>query len=351
MKLLIAILLIALCASTIEGILWRRKDKDGNDIVRAIKVLKSPRNGFDHTFEVVAGRKNTDTQDIDAIRFLFSTVWTPRHVINHFSRDEDSAELFSARWLLWKLVEYQNVDSAPEYDPRTDNKVSDYHLWGRSWSTLAYTQTTIDGAEYHALCTELNDTQPRPDVKICINIADRRVLAKRADPNAIKFSLEIGNYPYQTANTRLALKVSFNSKNIVRDLAESGDGEARTEIDKSAESALEVATEDDGSRGIASWNRDIDVTGTGCSPTGSITRSVVFEGQVQREIDTLPIGDPDLFVDRVHRIVYFSFITDCQPETILWDPEFGVAVEENGVSIAVPSFFLLAIFVVLQLFL
>jgi len=174
----------------------------------------------------------------------------------------------------------------------------------------------------------------------------------RTDPNAIKWSIAISNYPYVGNNTRLALKANFDSKDIVKDLSESDGGTGATEIDSSNEAALEVAKEDTGARGIASWSTGITVTGTGCSDAGTITRSVVFEGDVSQDRDQLPVGDTDgLSFNTAHRIVYFSFITDCQPASVEWDPEFGVAIDQNGVSGLLPSVLLLAVVVLLQMLL
>jgi hypothetical protein len=352
MKFLLSVVVLALLVGSIECIRWRRTDKNGDEIVRLLKVLKSPLNNFDHVFEVIAGQKNTDTGDVDAIKFTWTTNWVPRHVIRHYMRDENSIELFVARWLLWKIVEYQETDNAAGFDPRTDTKVSQYLLWLRNWTPLTYAKRTVEGSEYHSLCTSLNATQPRPDVTICVSIADRRIRVNRTDPNAVKWSIAISNYPYRGNDTRLALKVNFDSKDIVKDLSESDGGTGATEIDSSNEAALEVAKEDSGARGIASWQTGITVTGNNCSPTGSITRSVIFEGDVQRDLDTFPVGDTDgLSFSTTHRVVYFSFITDCQPESIDWDPEFGVAVDQNGVSGLLPSVLLLAAVVLLQLLL
>jgi len=158
MKLLLAVVVLALFVGSIECIRWRRTDKTGNEIVRALRVLRSPLNGFPHLFDVIAGQKNTDTGDVDAIRFVWTTNWVPRHLIRHYSKDENSIELFAARWMLWKIVEYQDVDNVPSFDPRTDTRVSHYPLWMKSWTALVYSKKTVNGAEYHSLCTSLNAT-------------------------------------------------------------------------------------------------------------------------------------------------------------------------------------------------
>jgi len=348
MKLFLFVVVVALLGTSIEGIRWRRKNSDGEDIVRVIRVLRSPLNGFPHVFDVVAGQKNTDSGDVDGIRFIWTSNWVPRHVVHHYSKDENSAEFFAARWMLWKLVEYSEDDGTDGFNPATDTKVSQYYLWNREWTRLSYSQTTIDGAEYHSLCTSLNDTQPRPSITICVNIADRRVQRLRTDPNALKWSWEVSSYPYAGNNTRLALKVAFDSNYVVKDLSESDGGTGATDIDSSSESALTVAEEENGNRGIASWSTSIDVTGC-TSNTGSIVRSVVYEKDVNIDLDTLPgLGDTDgLSISRDKRIVYFSFITSCQAQSISWDPEFGVEVT-SGVSAVLPSLFLLAAFVILQ---
>jgi hypothetical protein len=318
------------------AIRWRATDNEGNEVIRAIRVTKKPPL-FPHAFEAFAAQKDRDSKDIDAVRFFFTTNWIPRHVLGYYSRDEESAELFNARWMLWKLVEYTEQNNEPGFQPGGDTYVGQYFLWLRLWSDMAYSKTTIDGAEYHSLCTNVIDTV---GVTICLNLADRRIKHLRADPNALKWSLNVTNYPYQTTNSRLALKVSFDSRRVVRDLSDDTDGQEA--IESSEEAALDVNDDSAGARGVASWVTEIDVQGQGCSPKGSVVRSVVYEGEVQGDVD-LTVNYPNNSTDTdnvelsaVTRVVYFSFITDCQPHSILWDPEFGV-VSQNGVTTLVPS--------------
>jgi len=355
MKLLVFVLVAALFASSIEAIRWRRVNSSGQEVIRLLRVLRSPQNGYDHVFDVVAAQKDTDSSDADGIRFIFNTNWIPRHTLHHYTRDENSVELFAARWLLWKIVEYNETDGTPGFDPAVDTKMSQYQLWSKTWTRLSVSIQTVDGAQYFSLCTSLtNDTQPRPDVTLCVSISDRRLTTKRADPSAIKWSIDISNYPYTANDTRLALKIAFDSNDVVQDIGQSPQGTGATEIDTSTEGAIVVAEEPSGNRGIASYSKSIDYTG--CSSTaGSIVRSVIYDADVTTDLDTLPSpsGDTDgLTISRAKRVAYFSFITDCQPQSINWDPEFGVEVQfQSGVSAVLPSILLLAAFVILQLLL
>jgi len=353
-----AVLLLALLSST-NAIRFAQLDDLGNEIQRVLTIVQSPTNGFANVFEVVSQLQNLGqvTQDNGAIQFLFSTAWAPRQVLTYFTGDTNSADIFNARWVLWKLVEYQNVDNLLEFDPTIDNVVSQFSLFSRSWSPLTLTQSVVDGAQYYTLCTQLNDTLPRPDVKICASVSTSRILSLRADPNAIQFTFHVANYQFQASNSKLALKTSFNSGSLVQDLISSIGGLGGTELNNATESALEIASTaaNSATRVLASWSKIIDVTGTGCSAIGSVVRSPLFVGQVLRELDVLPLLDPDTLLDPVQKITYFSFLTNCQPTNITWDPEFGVATTSSsqatsGVSVVIPSFFLLTIFTLLQLF-
>jgi len=296
----------------------------------------------DHTF-VITGIKTQDggkaPKTVDAIRFLFSTNWLPRHTVQFFHKDSDSADASAARWHLWKLVEYVESNANPGFSPDEDTVVSQYKFWKASWSKLSDTKTVGDDGttEVHQICSSINSVEVRPDVTICLNIAAGQTSFHgiSQDPNAIKWSLSVSNYPYNTTNSRLALKFSFSSRMKVKDFDATDDKDFSKDPN---EGAVVVGDDGSGNKPLASYTTNINVTGNGCSATGSVLRTIIREGEWSNDTDvdlpSQPSDEPDhsISFDAVRRVGYFSFITDCQPATILWDPQLGVGQSDAATS-------------------
>jgi len=352
MKIFLLVLALALCVS---GIRWTHTNKNGDVVTRTVNIVRGPPSN-PNTFEVLATRNDKTTHTKDALDFRFSTVGIPRFVLRYFMKDSDSKESLLHRWAVWKVFEYDETDGVPGFDPATENITSSYSLFLRRFTQMNYNKyTDSDGAVIHSVCTDLNpidQSTPFPDVTFCAHAAEKEGTANRThiNPNSLKWSISISNYPYQSASGRLGLKVSFDSRNIVKDLSAT---DASDENDES-QAALDMSSDDDNShrfRGIAAWVTTVDVTGTGCAATSTVVRSVVLDQQISTD-DENPPTDPDIDATIKIRVSYFSFPTNCvQPASIVWDPELGVSTDDSGAFSLKASFlFVIAmIFVALKL--
>jgi hypothetical protein len=289
---------------------------------------------------------------VDAIDFLFSTPVVPRFVLRYFSKDADSKEHILNRWALWKVFEYNETDGKPGFDPAAEDILSHYRLFNRRFTTMSYhKETDADGNTLHYVCTSMDPvdkaTVAYPDVELCAHVAEKETRANRTriHPNSLKWSITISNYPYTAADSRLGLKVSFDSHDVVRDLSQTD----ASDEDSQNEAALDLTSDsgDASSRGIAAWVTNVTVTPAGtCSPNADVVRSVIYEAQLDKDVDTFP-NDPDsISADVTIRVSYFSFATDCQPDSITWDPELGVATgddESSAITLAASQLLLVVL--------
>jgi hypothetical protein len=297
---------------------------------------------------------------VDAVRFTFATDWLPRHVLQFFHRSTDSIDAVAVRHHLWKVIEYEEKGTAGSgYSPDQDTRVSQFKFWNTSWSDMQYTKDIADDGTtvVHQICTGVNGPQPRPDVTICLYLAEGAVTFRgiHHDPNAVKWSLNIANYPYQKNDSLLALKFHYASRMAIVDF---GASDNKTWGAGNNEAAVTAGDDGAGNKGLSSHVVTVNVTGTGCSPTGTVVRTVIREGEWTTDIDAdLPqqnSTDPDFTIqfDGVKRVGYYSFITDCQPASVFWDPQLGVG--QSGTSSAgsavLPSL-LFALFALVALFL
>jgi len=240
-----------------------------------------------------------------------------------------------ARWTLWKLVEYDDVSGTEGFEPGNDTLVSQHRLWTSPWQAFTYDVIeNSDGSKVHYLCGQ--DAIGTPDVTLCGILTTKQVTVNSTTvvvPNAMKWSLQVANYPWVGTGTRLALKVGFDTADSVATLS------GNLNNDDGSHESFSVSVDPDTSKSreiVASWVNEVDISGTGCPATAPVLRSEVFNGELTADVDvTYPSsGDTDnLEVNRAVQIVYFSVITDCQPSVISWDPEFGIA----GVDALVPS--------------
>jgi len=323
---------VALLA-TVNGIRWTRRNEDGNPEIRIVRIVRGPPIN-PNTFEVRAVKKEIGTRNLDAVQFLFSTNTVPRFVLRYFTKDADSSEFLMNRWSLWKVFEYSETDGEAGFNPEVESFGSSYILFNRNWDRMDYHKETVDGVIVHYVCTDLDSiVQPAPDVRLCAHVAEQETEANRSriHPNSLKWSVTLANYPYTNiTNPRLGLKVSFDSRDVVRDLSET---DADLE-DVTDEAALDLNSDqgDAGTpRSVASWTTTVAVTGTGCSASADVVRTVLLEAQRTNDRDTYPPSNFDsVSADFKLRVSYFSFDTDCTPDSITWDPELGVALDDSS---------------------
>jgi hypothetical protein len=315
-----------------------------------------------HDLEIIAARiddGNGHVQVADAIRFVFGTDWVPRHLLQYFHKENDTADAMAGRWILWKIVEYRENGTQPGYDPDGDTLVSDYKLWLTDWSSMLTGYSTItntDGTVIHQVCTSLQGPiQPAPTVQLCVQLANAETVYHgiQQDPNAVKWSILISNYPYKANDTLLALKFSLSTRQAVADF---NSQQASQFQQNSDENAMVLGQDTNGNMVVGGFVTTVNVTGTGCAPTAPIVRSIIRTGQWSGDVDIdFPAAsDPDnIAFDGVLRIGYFSFLTNCQPQSVLHDPQLGAAVTPASSStggIVVPSV-MFALFALLALFL
>eukprot|EP01119_Soliformovum_irregulare_P025053 TRINITY_DN9157_c0_g1_i1.p1 TRINITY_DN9157_c0_g1~~TRINITY_DN9157_c0_g1_i1.p1 ORF type:complete len:226 (+),score=68.27 TRINITY_DN9157_c0_g1_i1:534-1211(+) len=198
---------------------------------------------------------------------------------------------------------------------------------------MTVTKDESGNATVYSFCTQMTATSSGNDkrdkgpsrpqfpfiFRICNFVTDRAatVNGTKASPNALKWSLEISNYPYESNNTHLALKAAFDSATAIRNLT--GD-----DLESKNQDALEISSTGDVSTAIT-WATGVDLEGTDCPATANVSRSQIYSGSVSGDTDAdAPRGDRDVSWTKSVQLAYFSFLTDCQPNNIFWDPEFGV---------------------------
>jgi len=273
------LLLVALALLSItSAIRWTHTNKDGQTFIRVIKIVRSPPTN-PNTFEVRGVKKEVGTRNVDAVDFLFSTTVVPRFVLRYFSKDADSKEHILNRWALWKVFEYNETDGKPGFDPAAEDILSHYRLFNRRFTTMSYHKDTdADGNTLHYVCTRMDPvdkaTVAYPDVELCAHVAEKETRANRTriHPNSLKWSVTISNYPYTAADSRLGLKVSFDSRDVVRDLSQTD----ASDEDSQNEAALDLTSDsgDASSRGIAAWVTNVTVTPAGtCSPNADVSEA------------------------------------------------------------------------------
>lgn len=290
------------------------------------------------TFSIVAFQANAANRRVeDAIQFVFTTNFMPRFGVRYFTRNGDSTEFIAARVGLRKLVEYVETGADNSgFDPETDTRVQDYYLWNQTWTDLSFQNQVNNGAQLKSVCTETVDGV----VQICLFAADIinsltvNGTSFTIDPNAISHTFVVKNFPFLQTDTKLALKHHLDSRTRAVDAVT----EDPTQLN-AGEDAIDLGDSGSTFRPVFAWSTSVNVTGTGCSAVAPVVRSVVFEGEVQKDIDVVAPGtedELDVTISLKRRIIYHSFITDCaKPEVIFWDPDFGVA-DTSSVAAFVP---------------
>jgi hypothetical protein len=115
-----------------------------------------------------------------------------------------------------------------------------------------------NGAVLHHVCSTSSWlTGSHPTVTVCVEITDQRAVANRTsfDPNAIKWSLTIDNYPYSVPNSNLALKVSFDSRATIKEFDATDESEYNT---TTSENAIDLGGDDSiKAKAIAAYQKNI----------------------------------------------------------------------------------------------
>jgi hypothetical protein len=341
--------------NNLNAIIWISGKNE--NITREIKILKSPFQGNNHTFEAVAIQINKQDQFVDAIDFFFSTFWVPRYILKLFIKENGTSYFFN-RWLLWKIIQYKENNSNLGFDPGKDIIVANYTMWNQHWSNLMFSQYVDNGNKVYSLCSQTGESSHIGTLSLCIHISNVQTLFKERyiHPNAVKWSINITNINSTAIQgTNVALKVSFDSDYLIRNL-EDLDPELLNHID---EEALDLRVENKTNssflhKPIASWRTVLTILGQGCNGTGSVIRSQIYSSQSIYDFDILPNGDPDnLIFSQGEKIVYYSFIPggiNCIPSSIDWDPEFGISEQYSSEANKLYSFFYILLFYVYLFF-
>jgi len=320
---------ILLIVFGIVCVLSARHTVTSNGVTRSITFQTTNPDEFDVRLLKINGT------NVDAILIKIATNWIPRFVFRYFEKDSDSADLFGARWALWKIIEYSESGNAQGFQPGNDTIVSSLHLWGTSWNRMGYTSNTqADGSTIYNVCSNLTD--PMAIVTVCVHLTTKPTNSSghHFDPNSIKWSFDISDYLFQGTDTLLALKVSFDTVDAVKELNDTDPDDAG-ETGNVNTDGLVLASDGTGYEAYADWVTTVSVTGTGCDATANVIKSAVIAGQWSGDIDPIP-ADPDtdgISVNRTVRVSYFSFLTTptgCVPTDILWDPTMGVSTPSSS---------------------
>jgi len=357
MKTIILALVALACFLSAQGIQWIGYNAAGNEVRRVIRVLASPDQGNPHTYTILATQQDIATNAKgknvskvkDAIEFSFSTVGLPHLTLKHYASATDTVETRAGRHVLRKLLEYVNQDADPGYQPEDDLNVQNYYFWNHTWTPLAVTTQTVGGATVTSICTNTENSV----VIICAYLTDIAASltvngsAFALDNQAIHHTLTINNFPFRVNNSRLAAKAHFEAKTRVVQYNSTGLDEA----------ALDLSDAEDDHHPIAAWSTFINVTGAGCTPTAPVQREIIRTVESSNDVDVMPASalqfPEQISFATIIRITYFSFLTNCQPTQIFWDPDFGLVDDSASTSssvVVVPSSLLVAFFIFFNLF-
>jgi len=346
-----SLLFLALFTYLVSGFVFQHTN-DKSTVQREFKVFQDP-----HRFEILAARRVTGTTHaptVDAVDFVFDTTWVPHYLLRYFFRSSDASDLVAARWVLWKIIEYTDMDGDLVFTPGVDTMNSNWKLWQHAWTVMSDTQiTNPDGSLAHEICSSSVVTSP--SVQLCITIADSATTVHNlhTNPNALKWNVTISNYPYVGSSSRLALKAAFGTRQAAKEFASADNSTFQTAANERGVILSDVIS---GAQAMAGYVAEVSVTGTGCAATSTINATVIRQGQWSADIDLdFPSGNDteagQLQLQLTDQIAYYSFPTNCvNPSAIEWDPTVGVMIPFSGAAISIPS--LLAItFLVLAAFL
>ncbi|PRP88133.1 hypothetical protein PROFUN_04224 [Planoprotostelium fungivorum] len=283
-----------------------------------------------HSFSVVSDLSTKHTYDSMVLRI--STDFTPRTTVTyvnmtHTKGDRTGVDLFN-RWRLWKLLEFKKGPNATEtgYTPSTDTRVSHIKLWKLTWSAFSVISNTSNNITSYQVCSNgnLNDNS-KFSVQFCGQFTDTLLPNQALSPDYLKWSLSVTNYPYNSTNSSLALKVSFQTTSTLFSSANPAALRNATrsrpqfslDLGNSATSAVST---------VASWDTSVSLTGgASCPTTAPIAMGTRYQGQATADTDAdVNLGDSDVSIDSQMVVAYYSVADGgCQPAGINWDPYTG----------------------------
>jgi len=289
----------------------------------------------------------------------FTTNYVPRFHAKYFEKDSDSIEGFGARWLLLKIVEYNETDGLPGISSG-DVILGNTYLWGNSslWSPMIHTKVIIPGTTaYHhevfsckTIVAPVNNSCLRSDGQVCISIefntkAYRNTTTNvETGPTTLKWGISVENYPFFdcTNNSRLALKAVFDTAFGIKDYSPSVDDDVPSTV--TSQTSLQLTGHKTSSL-VASWDNNLEISGCAVT-TAPIIKSVVFEngtsweGQNENFEDGSVQDSYKIVLKR--KVLYFSVETPsgCKPTKYNWDPYYTM----NFAGALLPSLLLLIVF-------
>jgi len=323
-----------------EAFQWKVWETNGQKMIRTLNVVKQPPQ-FPYTYEVRAsertGRTWRGSLIKDAVDFIISVDKIPHYTVRHFDKDTDNVEKRAARHGLRKLVEYIKAPGATgAFNPDNDTIVQHYYLWNQTWTPLRVTPMSTAGASVTSICSNTVDNV----VELCAFVADLSAplmvngSTMSVDNNAIHHTLKISNFPFRSANSRLALKVHYESVTKEKDV-----DKTKTSSD---EDGADLSADGDSIKPVAAWKTTVDVKGNGCSATAAVVRDIFRDTESTRDVDVRgPTVDIETSLTIVQHITYFSYLTDCQPATIFWDPDLGINDNTSAAMSFIPSLLLI----------
>jgi len=333
--------LLAVFVALSSAIQWKAWENPNIKIERTIVVEKAPPL-FPFTVEVRAtetvSRVSQGVVIRDAIDYLFSVLGFPHWTVRHFASFLDIIEARAGRHGLRKLVEYIETGAANSgFDPDQDIIVSQYPFWTQTWSPLVVASVSVGTATLTTVCSHTSDGV----VEICTYITNFDTAFTingttfLIDNNAVHHYLKISNFKFTNSTSKLALKVQFESRTVITDLAPDT-------VNNENDAAL-VGTAGDPIQPAAAWSNAIIIAGPGCAATGTVVKDIYRDVESIHDIDVgipmLPANETVIALN-LH-ITYFSFLTGtCQPTTIFWDPEVGIMDSTAAGMNLVPSLLL-----------
>lgn len=251
------------------------------------------------------------------------------------------------------------------YQPGNDTKVKEAFLWGlpAQWSTMdVQVNAGVLNTKRIKICTHKSVTQdtrftsnnPNLRVEICFAVtgSKHRFPGARVDqdPNSAEWTLNITGWSWGTnPSSRLALKTSFDAAAATTSEATFRPNSAESaRFTAISQTALNMGSNEDGAA-LLSWDNSADISGGSCaSQSTAIHRGVIWQGEATGDRGDLTndnAADDVGGYSRARafaRVVYYSFLTDCHPNTIVWGPSLGIETEELSAAAAVgPSIFVL----------
>jgi len=320
-----------------------------NNFIFASVNTKEPSDFNPNHFAATVIAKNVRLGVTRLFNLGFTTNYVPRFYAKYFEKDSDSLEGFGARWLLLKLVEYNETDGVPGFSAG-DSLLQNSYLWGNSslWSKMVHTKVLIAGSNaYHheitnckTIVAPVNNSCFRTDGQVCLSVEFNTKVYRNTTtnvdtgPTTLKWGISVDNYPFAdcTNNSRLALKAVFDTAYGIKDFTPADDDDVAT---KAGQSSLQLTGGTKTSSLVASWDNNLVISGCGSVTSAPIIKSLVFEngssweGQNETFEDGSAEDSYKIVLNR--KVLYFSVETPsgCKPSKYDWDPYFSINFAVN----------------------